>query len=740
MMRTPKGITLRITLLGWVVTLVTLGVFVMAIVPEEKREFALGLESKAHGVAVSIRGVAAGAAVSEDYSSVVDQAMQVLSGDQAIDYVVITKNDGFSIVIDRSAWRVEALGGSWRPAARTAASSIGTSPLFKRRVFQYAFPFDYSGVPWGWIHIGLSLDAYDASVRRTYNRTAALAILCGGLSLLISLLYAAHLVRPIRVLHAAVQKVAQGDLEARAHVKSGDEIERLAEAFNGMAHTILGRNRILESVSFAAKQFLTDGDHAAIVGAVVDRVGHSAGVGRAAVIKMTGDSGRLSPSLQREWLARLDLPRQAGWEAFAWHAEATQPWVARLWAEEIVTLRASTLQPPLRELLDPRILSSILVPVAVAGQWWGIAAFDDFDQERVWGEAEKDSLRAVADMLGASIARHRVRTALEEAKATLEQRVAERTRELEEQIEAKDRAHTDLAAAQQRLIEVSRQAGMAEVATGVLHNVGNVLNSVNVSASIVSGKVREWRVENLLSLIEMLETHAGSLNDYLLSDPKGKRLLPYLAKLGGHFKAERDSLLGELELLSSHVEHIKQIVATQQNYAKVSGLIEDLSLADLANDALRILEAGLARHGIRVEREFEKMPAIAADKHRILQILLNLLRNAKEAVKDSDAEDRLIRVRIHRQGEDRICLAVQDTGIGLPPENLTKIFGHGFTTKSNGHGFGLHSCALAAGQMGGSLRAESDGLGRGATFVLALPLRTTDDKEKRVAYELTQPV
>src|ERR1035438_7247785 len=190
-MRFPKGIALRITLLGWMVTLVTLAVFVMVIVPEQKREFALGLESKARGVAVSIRGVAAGAAVSEDYSAVVDHSMQVLSGDQAIDYVVMTKNDGFSIVIDRSTWKTEKLGDTWHPVARIPASSIGVSPLFGRRVFQYAFPFDYSGIQWGWIHIGLSLDAYDQSVRRTYKSTGAMALLCGALSLLISIVYAA---------------------------------------------------------------------------------------------------------------------------------------------------------------------------------------------------------------------------------------------------------------------------------------------------------------------------------------------------------------------------------------------------------------------------------------------------------------------------------------------------------------------------------------------------------------------
>lgn len=731
-MRLPIGIALRITLLGWMVTLLTLAVFVMVIIPEQKREFELSLESKARGVAVSIRGVAAGAAVSEDYSAVVDQAMQVLSGDLAIDYVVITKNDGFSIVIDRSAWRTEKLGDAWRPLNRTAVSAIGTSLLFRRRVFQYAFPFDYSGIQWGWIHIGLSLDAYDQSVRRTYQGTGALTVVCGGLSLVISLFYAGRLVRPIRILHAAVERVAHGDLHARAEVNSRDEIERLAAAFNDMARTILARNQILESVSFAAKQFLSDRDRDTIFGEVLERVGQAAGISRACVLKMYEEEGILQSTLEREWMAPGGPPAGTGGVVCPWNSEAAQGWVRLLRSGAIVTVCADSCPPSLRDSIDSRTRSTIMVPVAVAGEWWGIVAFHDFVQEREWGEAERDSLRAVADMMGAFITRHRVRTALEEAKETLEQRVIERTHELREQIEAKDRAHADLAAAQQRLIELSRRAGMAEIATGVLHNVGNVLNSVNVSTSLVASKVRESRVENLAAAIQMLEQHSADLPAFLEKDPRGQRVLPYLTKLGSHFRSERDSLLSELEALSSHVGHIKQIVATQQNYAQVSGLVENLQLADLVDDALRIVEPGMAGKGIQIERDFESLPEIAAEKHNILQILLNLLRNAKQAVREENgAGPPLIRIRIHRLGKSRVSLAVEDNGVGLPPENLTRIFGHGFTTKVGGHGFGLHSCALAASQMGGSLRAESDGPGHGATFTLELPLKIAEEVRKK---------
>jgi signal transduction histidine kinase len=548
---------------------------------------------------------------------------------------------------------------------------------------------------------------------------------------LISLVYAARLVRPIRILHAAVEKVAHGDLHARAEVHSGDEIERLAEAFNGMAQTILGRNQILESVSFAAKRFLSAADPDAVATEVLERVGQATGASRAYVLKIRAQDGPWQLALQREWSSSGTPSSRAEWECFPWQRAGVYHWIELLSDGRIVTAKPAELEKAVRDSIDSRIRSMIFIPIVVAGVWWGVVGLDDFVQDRDWGEAERDSLRAVADMLGASIARTRVQSALVEAKETLEQRVLDRTGELQEEIEAKDRAHADLAAAQQRFIELSREAGMAEIATGVLHNVGNVLNSVNVSTSLVSGKIRELRVDNLVALIHMLEQHSGDLPEFLTADPKGQRVIPYLAKLGDHFQSERNGWLEELELLSSHVGHIKQIVATQQNYAKVSGLVENISLSDLVDDALRILEPELVRHGIKVERDFETLPTIAADKHQILQTLLNLLRNAKQAIKQGDEEGRMIRVCIRRLGENRISLAVEDTGVGLPPENLTRIFAHGFTTKVDGHGFGLHSCALAAGQMGGSLRAESEGIGHGAAFILELPLNTADDiKEK----------
>ena len=192
-------------------------------------------------------------------------------------------------------------------------------------------------------------------------------------------------------------------------------------------------------------------------------------------------------------------------------------------------------------------------------------------------------------------------------------------------------SHTDIT--DRKRAEVSsRLSGMAEVATGVLHNVGNVLNSVNVTATVIAAKTRELRIDNLVATIQLLQKHAGDLSDFLARDPKGQRVLPYLAKLGNHFQEQRQDLLTELDLLREHIEHIRRIVATQQNYAKASDLAEEISLSALVEDAFRMIQPGFDRHRIRFEREYEDLPPVSADKHTVLQILLNLLRNAKDAI------------------------------------------------------------------------------------------------------------
>jgi PAS domain S-box-containing protein len=271
-----------------------------------------------------------------------------------------------------------------------------------------------------------------------------------------------------------------------------------------------------------------------------------------------------------------------------------------------------------------------------------------------------------------------------------------------------------------QLLDTSRQAGMAEVATSVLHNVGNVLNSINVSSTLVSDRVRKSKVASLSKVVALLDEHAADLGAFMSSDPKGRQLPHYLQQLAEHLAGEQAIVLEELALLHRNIEHVKDIVVMQQSYAKISGVVETVKINDLVEDALRLNLGALQRHGVTVLREFEDLPPVDVEKHKILQILVNLVRNAKYACDESIRIDKLMTLRVARN-DGHVKISVTDNGVGIPAENLTRIFNHGFTTRKDGHGFGLHSAVLAAMEMGGSLSVHSDGAGEGATFTLELP-------------------
>lgn len=271
------------------------------------------------------------------------------------------------------------------------------------------------------------------------------------------------------------------------------------------------------------------------------------------------------------------------------------------------------------------------------------------------------------------------------------------------------------------LIDASRLAGMAEVATGVLHNVGNVLNSLNVSTTVITTGLRQSKTDSLTKVGTLLKKHQADLGAYLTHDPKGKLVPGFIESLARHFADDRTRLLKESESLQKNVDHIKEIVSMQQSYATTVGVIEPLEPATLMEDALRMNSSALLRHEVHVEREFGAAPAVLVDRGKALQILINLISNAKYATEAGGQAKKMIVLRIAVGAPGRVQLSIKDNGIGVPVENLQRIFNHGFTTKATGHGFGLHSSANAAKEMKGSLTVQSDGTGTGATFILDLP-------------------
>jgi PAS domain S-box-containing protein len=279
-----------------------------------------------------------------------------------------------------------------------------------------------------------------------------------------------------------------------------------------------------------------------------------------------------------------------------------------------------------------------------------------------------------------------------------------------------------LSRTQRELMEASHRAGMAEVASSVLHNVGNVLNSVNISSGAAREILGASRVGSLARVVRMLRDHQADIGPFLTSDPKGKKVIEFLEQLTDALREEGARVRRELDSLQKNVDHIKVIVTMQQTHARSrdGGMAEKLAPSEVLEDALKLIGLWNGAHGYELLREYDPLPEVYTDRHKLLQILTNLVGNARHAMLESS--EKKMSVRIIRR-EARFTVEVQDTGCGITRENLTKIFSHGFTTRKAGHGFGLHSSAIAARELGGTLVAHSEGPGKGALFLLDLPIR-----------------
>ncbi len=324
--------------------------------------------------------------------------------------------------------------------------------------------------------------------------------------------------------------------------------------------------------------------------------------------------------------------------------------------------------------------------------------------------------------------------AAHQARAELEAEVTKRTAELaraneslQREIAERERMQNEIEQAHARLLENSRLAGMAEVATNVLHNVGNVLNSVNVSAALVKDKTRKSKVAYVGKVAGLLAERSTDLGEFMTMDPQGRQLPGFINDLAGQLAKEQQNTLQELASLQQHIDHIKDIVSRQQSYAKISGVAEVIPARKLVEDALLMNAGSMPRHGIELIREYAEVPPVNVEKHKVLQILVNLIRNAKYACTESRRSDKQIRLQIAGSAAG-VSITIMDNGVGIAPEHLNRLFHHGFTTRQGGHGFGLHSSALAARELGGTLTFQSAGPGLGAAFTLTLPPSASPNK------------
>lgn len=312
----------------------------------------------------------------------------------------------------------------------------------------------------------------------------------------------------------------------------------------------------------------------------------------------------------------------------------------------------------------------------------------------------------------------------ERKNAEIEMKIA---KEKAEEAQAKlEKLNLQLETTYKKLMETAHSAGMAEVAADVLHNVGNALNSINVSAATVIEKLSKSEIENLTKLADLLCEHSGNLDDFLKNDPQGKHIPTYLSELSKHLIAQQKETVERLDAIIKNVSQVRDIVKMQQSYTGIDKHQDCVMLNELIENAIEINNAGLKRQGVEVIREYDDIGSILIDRQRFLQTLVNLIDNAEHSLLKSDNEPKILKIRTLKTAGSKLRIEVCDNGVGITPAELNCIFDKGYTTKQAGHGFGLHSSLLAVKDMQGLLLAQSDGLGKGATFILELPLRKVE--------------
>ncbi len=324
-----------------------------------------------------------------------------------------------------------------------------------------------------------------------------------------------------------------------------------------------------------------------------------------------------------------------------------------------------------------------------------------------------------ASMFG--IYRLRVRT-IRERNQQLEQQVAERTEELKVKNQDLEQTLDELESTKDELVEKAHKAGMADIATGVLHNVGNVLTSVNTSASLIEETAKQSKIEGLIQANLLLRENIDNIDEFIANDPKGKHLLKYYLKLENPLKEEQERLLSQSERLNQKIALINEIIAAQQNYAGIGIHAEQVVLDEIIENALSLQAGSIERHNLEIEKDLQASDPVFVQRSKLIHVLVNILKNAKEAMNGMKPEEKKIWIKTWQQ-ESMIYLSITDNGSGIKEEHLGRIFTQGFTTKSAGHGFGLHSSANYMKEMGGSIEVHQNGEHNGATFTLHMPLR-----------------
>ena len=635
------------------------------------------VDARSNTLAGSMVKTFSDALYSEDYETIISHSLTILAANQDMESIVVRSEQDVLVFRD----------GSYEFLTPDDPSVQNTA----LRIYTVNRKLEKDGIDLGSLELTTKLDDFDQQITSMYKMSFFEVATCVLLVLSACWLIAGRLTQPIRALEQVMSRMAAGERTARAEVVSADEIGSMATAFNSMLdvlqsteQSLVEANQTLESrVRERTIELYQANDKMAI------EIEHRKEI--EASLRLSEERYDLAVNGVNDGIWDWDL------EA---NPEGNQIYQSGRF-KQLLGYDPDEILEPYTQWIHPDDLPSFQDAVGrhLAGNSDGL----DIEYRALTRSGEcrwyRSRGRCIRDYGGKAVRMAGSLTDITSQRKT-DQKMAELHREM---------------------LAMSRQAGMAEVASGVLHNVGNVLNSVCVSAATVSETLESSRTQQLTQIASMVTDHTDDLADFLTKDDRGKRIPRYLVTLAETLSTERSISIEQIARISEKLEHIKEIVSRQQEYARVGGVEEELILKDVFEDAIRINQAGFDRHGIELIRDFEDVPVILTDKHKLLQILVNLLSNAKSAVSEVAGDQKRVIVRLRLENRC-VSMTIIDNGIGIAKEHAKSIFAHGFTTKKDGHGFGLHSCALAADDLGGGIGFESEGVGLGAAFTLTLPL------------------
>ncbi|HEX2548220.1 MAG TPA: CHASE4 domain-containing protein [Gammaproteobacteria bacterium] len=291
---------------------------------------------------------------------------------------------------------------------------------------------------------------------------------------------------------------------------------------------------------------------------------------------------------------------------------------------------------------------------------------------------------------------------------------------LNNEISERKKMEIKVAKLNNQLVVAARRAGMADIATSVLHNIGNVLNSTNTSVALMQENIDNSKAQSLEKVADILTKHSEDLSQFLSADPAGKNIPNFIKILSDELKKERSQLSEETVALQKNIQHIKDIITMQHSVSGSIGMMEKVNISDLLENAITINKTDALAH-IEIVRDYQPIKKVISDQVKLLQIFVNLIKNAIDSLLESEVKHKKLSIELHEKDDKHFEVKITDNGLGIEKDNILKIFTYGYTTKETGHGFGLHTSAVSAQDMGGLLTAKSPGLGKGATFTIVLP-------------------